>query len=94
MNRVVDNGRPLNSSDLLVQHLRIHVGNALNPPKGRKVRFYMFAYLLDAICAHNAFPSMNRACSPQEHVVHIHYKLLSDWDHRGVMENLTDHFPI
>lgn len=66
----------------------------MNPPKGGQARFYMSAYLLDAICAHNAFPSMNWAWSPRELVVHIYYKLLSDCSHRGVMEKLTDHFLI
>lgn len=94
LNRVVNNGKLLNWSYLLAQQLRIHVGNSLNPPKGGNTIFYMSKYLLDVIFAHNTFPSMNQAWSPYEIFVHIHCKILLYYNHRGVMEKLTDHFLI
>jgi len=59
VNQVVNEGKSFKCSNLLAHQLSIHICNSLNPPKGEKVIFYMFAYLLDAICAHNAFPGMN-----------------------------------
>ena len=54
----------------------------------------MYSYLLDSICAHNAFPGMNWAWSPRELVVHSYCKILSNCSHRVVVEKLTDHFLI
>lgn len=37
---------------------------------------------------------MNWTWTPRETVVHIYFKFLLDCNHRGVMEQLTDHFII
>lgn len=54
----------------------------------------MFSYLMDAICAHNAFLGMNRTWTPQDLVVHIYCKFLSECSHKGVMEKMLNHFLI
>lgn len=54
----------------------------------------MSTYLLDALCAYNAFPGMSWAWTPLDPSMHIHCKLLSYCNHRGVMEKLTGQFLI
>ena len=54
----------------------------------------MFAYLLDAIYAWNAFPSMSWTWTLRDPIVYIYCRVFSDCSHRGVMEKLTDHFLI
>lgn len=89
-----EQGIPFNLSNLLAQQLWIHVSNALSPPKGGQSIFYMYAYLLDAICAHNAFCGMNWTWTPCEPNAYVYCKLISKWNQKGVMEKLTDHFLI
>lgn len=91
----MNKGKPFNWSYFLTRQLKIHVANALNPPKGGQARFYMSAYLLDEISTHNAFLDMNWTWTPRDPIIHIHCKLLLECNHyRGVMEKLIDHFLI
>jgi len=43
--------RPFNWSNMLDLQLEGHVPNAQSPPKDEKAQFFMFVYLVDAICA-------------------------------------------
>jgi len=79
---------------LLSQKLWVHLANALSPPKGNQAIFYMFVYLLDALCVDNSFLAINWTWTPRDLAVHIYCKLIYECNHRGVMEKLTDHFLI
>lgn len=59
LHHIVKEGKPFNWSDLLAQKLRVHVSNSKNPSKGKKSRFYMFSYLLDAIFTQYSFPNVS-----------------------------------
>lgn len=77
---------------MLALQLKVHVSNARNLPKDGQARFYMFVYLLDAICAQQQFPGMGWTWTPLEEVVNVYCKLLSKCSYRGVMTRLSDHF--
>ena len=64
LDQVVNDGKLLNWSDLLARQLKAHVAQVQNPPKDEQERFYMSAYLLDAICAQQQFPGMNWTWTP------------------------------
>ena len=49
----MNEGKPFKWSNLLSDQLRVHVKKYHNPPKGEQAHFYMYLYLLDAICAQN-----------------------------------------
>jgi len=51
LDQLVNDGRPFNWLYLLARQLKFHVTNAQNLPKEEHATFYMFTYLLDAICA-------------------------------------------
>ena len=59
LDQLVNDGRPFNWSDMLAHHLKSHVSKAQNLPKNKQARFYMSAYLLDAIRAQQQFPDMS-----------------------------------
>lgn len=85
---------PFNWSYLKAHQLKIHVTNAQNPPKDQKTRFYIYAYLSDAICAQQYFPRMSWTWTSKEIVVNIYCNFISDFSYLGVMARLTDHFII
>ncbi len=68
--------------------------NARNSPKNEKARFYMSAYLLDAICAQKQYLGMSWTWAPKEFVINIYFKFFYDCSYRGVMARLTGHFII
>lgn len=78
MDQLVNDGRPFNWLDFLALQLKVHVTKAHNPPKDEKERFYMYAYLLDAIYAQHWFRSMGWTRTLLETVTNIEFKLLSD----------------
>ena len=51
LDQLENEGRLFNWSDVLALQLKVHVSYARSLPKDEQARFYMFAYLLDVICA-------------------------------------------
>lgn len=52
----------------------------------------MFGYILDGICALNAFLGKSWNWVPKEPLVHIYYKILGECSHKGVIGKLVDYF--
>jgi len=58
LDQLAKEGKSCNWSDMLAHRLKEEVTRAGKPPKGMQVEIYMFAYILDAICARQEFPGL------------------------------------
>jgi len=57
-----------------------------------QVEIYMFAYILDVICAQQKFLGLKWAWSPVVTSLNRYYKLLSECSFRGAMTRFFDQF--
>ena len=55
---------------------------------------YMYAYVLDALCARQEFSGLEWAWSMTETIVNTYFKFLSECSFKGVITWLYDHFVV
>lgn len=85
--QIIYDRKIFNWSDLISQQLKINVNKGKNTPKGKRQQFYMYAYLLDGICACNAFPDMDWKWNSRDPPIHIYCKLLEYFSYTGIFES-------
>lgn len=76
---------------MLALQLKGQVADARNFPKGQQAKLSMSTYILDAIYAHQQFPSMGWARTPSKTFVHTYWRLFPECSFLGVITHLSDH---
>ena len=74
---IITEGKIFNWSNLLSQQLQINLNKVKNSPNGKKPQFYMYAYLLDGICARHDFHGLKWNWTPRNLLFHVYFKLLT-----------------
>jgi hypothetical protein len=77
---IVVSGTSFNWSAIISKQLSTCIKQAQAPKEGYNPTFYMDLYLLDIICARNAFVGMELNWHPSELAVHVYYNIL--WEKR------------
>jgi hypothetical protein len=77
---VAISGRGFNWGAIISKQLSICIQQAQTPKEGETPSFHMASYLLDVICARNAFAGMNLSWHTSELPVHVYFDIL--WENR------------
>jgi hypothetical protein len=72
--------RGFNWGTIISKQLSIFIQHAQTPKEGETPSFHMASYLLDVICARNAFARMNLSWHTSELLVHVYFGIL--WENR------------
>ena len=92
LDQLVSEGKACNWSDMLAHQLKEQVTRARQSPKGMQAEIYVYAYILDAICAWQEFPRLKWAWTQAETAVNTYCKMLSECSFRVVITWLSNNF--
>jgi len=92
LDQLAREGKACNWYDMLTHQLNEQVIRVRQPPKGMQAKIYVFAYILDGICAQQKFLGLKWAWTLVKTTVNTYCKMLSEWSFRGVITRLSDHF--
>jgi hypothetical protein len=89
---VAVSGIGFNWSAIVSKQLSTCIKQAQAPKEGDTPAFYMASYLLDIICARNAFSRMKLNWHPSGLVVHVYYNILWENRYKKSYAVICDHF--
>jgi hypothetical protein len=89
---VAISGTGFNWSAIISKQLSTYIKQAQTPKEGDTPAFYMALYLLDIICARNAFAGINLNWHPSELAVHVYFSILWENKYKKSYAVIYDHF--